>query len=84
MFSDSQSAVGQLTLGLEASAKKTTIQDVKAEMIKLEKAGVQLEISWTPGHADIRGNGHADRLVKEAAQEAKEKEYLPPPPHSET
>ena len=39
----------------EASAK-TTIQEVKAEMIKLEKAEVQFEISWTPGHADIIGN----------------------------
>ena len=78
VFSDSQSAVGQLTLGWEASAQRTTIQDVKAEMIKLEKAGVQLEISWTPGHADIKGNEHADRLAKEAAQEAKEKENLPP------
>ena len=47
-------------------------------MIKLEKGGVQLEISWTPGHADIKGNEHADRLAKEAAQEAKEKEDLPP------
>ena len=62
VFSDSQSAVGQLTLGWEASAQRTTIQDVKAEMIKLEKAGVQLEISWTPGHADIKGNEHADKF----------------------
>ena len=78
IFSDIQSAVGQLTLGWEASAQKTTTQEVKAEMIKLEKAGVQVEISWTPGHAEIKGNKHADRLAKEAAQEAKEKEDLPP------
>ena len=31
-----------------------------------------MEISWTPGHADIKGNDQADRLAKEAAQEAKE------------
>ena len=35
------------------------------EGVKLE-SGVQLEISWTPRHADIKlkGNEHADRLAK--------------------
>ena len=31
-----------------------------------------------PGHANIKGNEYADMLAKEAAQEAKEKENLPP------
>ena len=52
-------------------------------MIKLEKAGVQLEISWTPGYADIKGNEHADRLAKEAAQEARKKKICPRRYHSE-
>ena len=34
---------------------------------------VEFEISWTPGHADIKGNDQADRMAKEAAQEVKEK-----------
>lgn len=33
-----------------------------------------MQISWSPGHADILGNEIADRLAKEAAQEAKELE----------
>ena len=77
VFSDSQSAVGQLTLGWEASAQRSTVKEVKAEMTKLEESGVIVQISWTPGHADIKGNEHADRLAKEAAREAKEKEDLP-------
>ena len=36
-----------------------------------------MEISWTPGHADIKGNDQADRLAKEAAHEAKEMSELP-------
>ena len=32
MLSDGQSAVGQLTLGWEASAQKTTILEIKEEM----------------------------------------------------
>ena len=44
----------------------------------MEKANIIIEISWTPRHANIKGNEHADRLAKEAAQEAKEKESLPP------
>ena len=31
-----------------------------------------------PGHSDIKGNECADRLAKEAAEEAKEKKDLPP------
>ena len=73
VLSDRQSAVGHLKLGWEASSQKTTILEIKEEMAKLEKADVQLQIAWTPGHAEIIGNKHADRLAKEAAQEAKEK-----------
>lgn len=38
---------------------------------------MSVEISGTPGHADIKGNEYADQLAKEAAQDAKEKEDLP-------
>ena len=78
IFSDSQGAVGQLTLGWEARAQKSTVKEVKSEIERLEKSGVSVELSWTPGHADIKGNEQADRLAKEAAKEAKEKEELPP------
>ena len=46
-------------------------------MRRLEEVNVEVELSRSPGHADIKGNEHADRLVKEAAQEAKEAEQLP-------
>ena len=32
IFSDSQGAVGQLTLGWEASAQKSTVKEVKSEI----------------------------------------------------
>ena len=55
IFSDSQGAVGLLTLEWDASFHKTTVQEVKAEISKLEKSEVSLQISWTPGHANIKG-----------------------------
>ena len=35
-----------------------------------------MELSWSPGHANIKGNEYADRLAKEAAQEPKDAEDL--------
>ena len=48
------------------------MKQVKRSSFKLKQSGVDLEISWTPGHADIKGNELADKLAKEAAEEAKE------------
>ena len=76
LFSDSQSAVGQLTLGWEANSKKNTTQEVKLEIRKLQELEVEVELSWSPGHANIKGNEYAGRLAKEAAQEAKDAEDL--------
>ena len=39
----------------------------------MREAGIEVEISWTPGHADIKGNEEADQMAKAAAEEAKEK-----------
>ena len=33
---------------------------------------MEIDISWTPEHADVTGNEIVDRLVKEAAKEAEE------------
>ena len=46
-------------------------------MRRLEEVNVKVELYWSPGHADIKGNEHADKLAKEAALEAKEAEQLP-------
>ena len=45
----------------------------KKDIEKLRESGMDVEISWTPGHADIKGNDQADKMAKEAAEEAKEK-----------
>ncbi|MCW4346280.1 MAG: ribonuclease H family protein [Candidatus Thiodiazotropha endolucinida] len=77
IFSDSQSAVGQLVLQWEARSHKATVLEVKADLKRLERVNVAVEISWSPGHANIQGNEQADKLAKEAAQEAKDKVDLP-------
>ena len=73
IFSDSQCAIGHLTLGWEAKIHKATIYETKKDIEKLRESGMEVEISWTPGHADIKGNDQADKMAKEAAEEAKEK-----------
>ena len=70
IFSDSQSAVGLLTLGWTPSSYKGTIDQIKNQIDSLKRKGIEIEIAWTPGHADIAGNEIADKLAKEAAKEA--------------
>ena len=36
----------------------------------MEQKNIKVNISWTPGHANIKGNEEADRLAKEASLEA--------------
>ena len=70
LFSDSQSAVGILTLGWENKSHKAVILEIKQTMDILKSQNVSIELNWTPGHADIAGNEIADKLAKEAAEEA--------------
>ena len=68
----SQSAVGLLTLGWIPSAYKGTISKIKKRLEGLRKTSMEIDISWTPEHADVTGNEIVDILVKEAAKEAEE------------
>lgn len=70
IFSDSQSAIGILTLGWTATSHKHSVRDIKMSMIELQQNNINVDIKWTPGHADIKGNNIADELAKEAALEA--------------
>lgn len=74
ILSDSQSAVGLLTLGWEATSHKVTVHEVRTELAQLQKIGITVDLSWTPGHSDIKGNELADELAKEAAKEAMDME----------
>ena len=70
ILSDSQSSVGLLTLGWEPTQHKNTIKDTLKQLEQVKRKGIDIEIKWTPGHAEIRGNEEADRLAKEASKEA--------------
>ena len=41
-------------------------------MKRIQKNGIEIKIHWTPGHANVNGNEIADRLAKEAANEAEQ------------
>ena len=70
IFCDSQSVVGLLTLGWTPTSYQGTISQIKKHIERLKQEGINIDIAWTPGHADIAGNETADRLAKEAAKEA--------------
>ena len=70
-FSDSQSAIGILTLGWSNSSHKKTAEDIRRLISDYEKSRLGVSIKWALGHADTRGICIADELGKEAAKEVK-------------
>ena len=70
ILSDSQSSVGLLTLGWEPTKHQNTTKDTLKQLEQVKRKDIDIEIKWTPGHAEIRGNEEADRLAKEASKEA--------------
>ena len=46
---------------------RSTTQEVKSEINRLQDLRVEVELSWSPGHANIKGNELADQQAKEAA-----------------
>ena len=73
IFSDSQSAVGILTLNWKDTSYKVVTKNVRQAMKSLQEKEVTGDISWTPGHASIAGNEVAGKLAKEAATEASQR-----------
>ena len=61
--------VGLLTPGWEPTQHKNTIKDTLKQLEQVKRKGIEIEIKWTQGHAEIRGNEEADRLAKEASKE---------------
>ena len=69
ILSDSQSSIGLLILGWERIQHKSTVKDILTEMEQIKSKGNEIDIKWTPGHAEIKENEEADRLAKEASKE---------------
>ena len=70
IFSDSQSAVGILTLNWASTNFTVLISQIKSLLNQQQSKAFEVSIHWTPGHATIAGNEIADRLAKDAAQQA--------------
>ena len=62
IFSDSQSAIGILQLGWQPTQHKHTVAEIRQKIKQLEQKDTKVDISWTPGHANIKGNEEADRV----------------------
>ena len=59
-----------MTLRWEARTYKQTIQNIKELIEYFKTKDIDIQIHWTPRHANIHGNEVADILAKEAAEEA--------------
>ena len=70
ILSDNQSSVGLLTLGWEPTKHQNTTKDTLKQLEQVKRKDIEIEIKWTPGHAETRGNEEADILAKEASKEA--------------
>ena len=63
-FSNSQSAVGILSLNWKDIRYRDVTWDIKKAIALLEQADIQVEISQAPGHSSIVRNEEADQLAK--------------------
>jgi ribonuclease HI len=75
IFSDSQTAIGILTLQnvhWKIENHKRITHEILDKMKRIQKNGIEIKIHWIPGHANVNGNEIADRLAKEAAKEAEQ------------
>ena len=70
IFSDSQSAVGILTLNWASTNFTVLISQIKSLLNQLQSTAFEVSIHWTQGHATTAGNEIADKLAKNAAQQA--------------
>jgi ribonuclease HI len=70
ILSDSQIAVGIMTLNWKSSNYIDTISDIKKKIGTVMRYGMRTTLSWIPGHANIAENEIADQLAKEAAKES--------------
>ena len=62
LFSDSQRVFGIITLNWDYKNYADVVRRIKDCIPQLEGDGWTVSMFWTPGHADVEGNGVADRL----------------------
>ena len=60
LFSDSQSAIGILSMGWKGNRHHGVIAEIKKAMKVLKETTIKL--LWTPGHAGLQGNMHMRQL----------------------
>lgn len=70
IFSDSQTSIGVVSLNWKPTCYHDLINNIKAKIEAVRSNGIDTELIWTPGHANIEGNDIADKLANEAAEEA--------------
>ncbi|VDI53589.1 Hypothetical predicted protein [Mytilus galloprovincialis] len=71
LFSDSQTALGILTLNWKSDSYHQTINEIKGKIKNLNEHGILINLNWTPGHANIKGNDEATPWQKKLLKKQK-------------
>ena len=71
ILSDSQTTVRIISHGWKSNSYKNTIEEIRQAIKSLTLNRITVELQWTPVHAELQGNGKADQLAKEGAEEAR-------------
>ena len=50
---------------------RASIQEVKSDIQRLETSGIQVKLSWSPGHSNIKENEYADQMAKKLQKRLK-------------
>ena len=72
MFTDCQAAIVSVFKNGVPSSKVSLTMQIKEMLARVEERGLEVMVHWVPGHMGIKGNEHADKLAKEAANESLE------------
>ena len=77
LFADNTASVTAITKEAPGPSQRTSQKFVEVAINFLnENNQATIEVSWVPGHMDIRGNDRADEIAKEATELAPETEII--------
>jgi ribonuclease HI len=70
VFSDSQQALRVIQAGNDAGTGRALLKRIAESIDTLSKAGISIQLRWSPGHEGVVGNEEANDAAREASSQA--------------